>query len=66
MDVDISCAICGFEVSGTEIDGPGAEHLMNLYAARHPEHTERQVNSYIWANGNHPVVEPRRRKDADE
>lgn len=66
MDVNIECGICGFSVSADETDGPGAEHLTQLFTAVHEKHTPREVNSFIWANGSYPVGHQHKPKDDDE
>lgn len=67
MDVNLSCALCGFELSAEETDGPGAEHLTQLWGALHTPHTPKDVNSYIWANGSYPIGAQRRRpEDKDQ
>ncbi len=66
MDLTISCGICAFEVSADEVDGPGAEHLAQLFTAAHTEHTPAERNSFVWANGAFPFGPQHRGGDTGE
>jgi hypothetical protein len=54
MDVTLSCGLCGFEVAAEKADSAEAEHLAQLYAAVHTEHTDKQIKEFVWANGRCP------------
>lgn len=58
MDIQLSCGLCGFEVSADSADTADAEHLANLYAAMHAKHTTAQVSEFMWANGNNEMPGP--------
>lgn len=58
MDVQLSCGLCGFEVSADNADSADAEHLTHLYTAVHTKHTEKQISEFVWANGRTDVPGP--------
>jgi hypothetical protein len=54
MCIDLACGICDFTVHVEEASAAQLEYVFDLFTRNH-QHTPEQVESYIWANGNHPA-----------
>jgi cupin superfamily acireductone dioxygenase involved in methionine salvage len=65
MDVEITCGICDYSVSVSEVSGAQLEYVFDLFH-KHHSHTAEDLNSHIWANGTYRVHEQAGRDYEDD